>query len=233
MKKIFITFGTTGEFEKRALRLLSLIKNLNIFNQLILITENDLKTDKYFWNKHSTFIENNNRGYGYWLWKSYIIYKYLNKINDNDILLYCDASFVFYSNKNKFIDLFTNIKKTYIIGSFCRTFCLEYVWNKMDLIEHLNMNNDLYLNTRQRQAGAIMILKNNKTVQLINEWYSLSSIYHLIDDSSSNITNKNGFIEHRHDQSIFSLLTKKYNIYSNIDLFDFLNIWVLKHSRKI
>ena len=75
------------------------------------------------------------------------------------------------------------------------------------------MNNDKYLNTRQRQAGSIMILNNKKTRELINNWYSLSGQYHFIDDTNSNIKNGNGFKEHRHDQSIFSLLTKKYNIY--------------------
>ena len=93
------------------------------------------------------------------------------------------------------------------------------------------MNNKKYLNTRQRQAGAIMILNNKKTRDLINNWYLLSSQYQLIDDSNSNIKNINGFREHRHDQSIFSLLTKKYNIYSNINMFDFLSLWPLKHSR--
>lgn len=95
------------------------------------------------------------------------------------------------------------------------------------------MNSNEYLNTRQRQAGAIMILNNKKTRELINNWYLLSSQYHFIDDTDSNIKNINGFKEHRHDQSIFSLLTKKYNIYSNINMFNFLGLWCLKHSRPL
>ena len=154
-------------------------------------------------------------------------------LNDNDILLYFDSSIIFRANKDKFIDLFNVVKRDYIIGSFCKVICLEYVWNKMDLIENLNMNNDKYLNTRQRQAGSLMILNNKKTRELINNWYTFSSQYHFIDDTKSNKKNRNGFKEHRHDQSIFSLLTKKYNIYSDIDMFAYLNLWPLKHSRPL
>jgi len=231
--KILLTFGTTGEYEKRAERLVNLMKELDIFDKIILLTEQDLKNDPIFWNQHKTFIENNKRGYGYWVWKSYIIKKHLEILNDNDTLLYLDSSIIFRASKDKFIDLFNIVKRDYIIGSYCRVKCLEYVWNKMDLIENLDMNHDTYLNTRQRQAGSIMILNNKKTRELIDNWYTLSSQYHFIDDTPSIIKNISGFKEHRHDQSIYSLLTKKYNIYSNVDMVEFLNLWCLKHSRPI
>ena len=46
-------------------------------------------------------------------------------------------------------------------------------------------------------------------------WYNISLNHHLIDDTPSKSPNFKEFIEHRHDQSIFSLLTKLYdmNIY--------------------
>jgi len=43
---------------------------------------------------------------------------------------------------------------------------------------------------------------------MIREWSRISKIINLIDDSPSIIKNSNNFIEHRHDQSIFSLLCK-------------------------
>ena len=39
--------------------------------------------------------------------------------------------------------------------------------------------------------------------------------YHLIDDTPSLLENTVDFREHRHDQSIYSLLLKKYNIHSD------------------
>ena len=63
-----------------------------------------------------------------------------------------------------------------------------------------------------------MFLICPETRKLVNEWYDLCCDYENIDESKDNsseptITNVR-FHQHRHDQSIFSLLTKKYNIYS-------------------
>ena len=39
-------------------------------------------------------------------------------------------------------------------------------------------------------------------------YYCIATNYHFIDDSPSILKNDNSFSEHRHDQSIFSLLIK-------------------------
>ena len=59
-------------------------------------TEIDLKKDTLFWNQHGDFINKNSKGYGYWIWKSYIIFKYVQEeMNEDDILLYMDAGCTF------------------------------------------------------------------------------------------------------------------------------------------
>ena len=47
-----------------------------------------------------------------------------------------------------------------------------------------------------------------------NIWYEICCDYHMIDDSLSIHKELESFIEHRHDQSVFSLLSKKYNIFN-------------------
>ena len=59
-----------------------------------------------------------------------------------------------------------------------------------------------------------MFLVCDKTRTLVNRWYELCCNYHLIDDSPSIAPNLPEFIEHRHDQAIFSLLTKKMELFS-------------------
>jgi hypothetical protein len=88
----------------------------------------------------------------------------------------------------------------------------------MDLILKLDMLNDKYLNTHQRLAASNMFLICDKTRDFVNKWYEIACDYHNIDDSPSINKNLHCFREHRHDQSIFSLLTKKYNIYSEYSL---------------
>lgn len=232
--KVFITFATKGKYHILGRRLITEIEDLEIFDKTILYTEDDLKTDTIFWNQHGEFIENNARGYGYWLWKSYVIKRTLETLRNGDILLYFDSSFEVYTHtKPKFIELFEDVKKTTIIGSYCAIVCPEYKWNKMDLVKFLKMSEDEYLQTKQRQAGAIMVYKNSTSVALINDWYLLSSHYHYINDDDSIEPNIPGFTEHRHDQSIFSLLTKKYNIYSDIDMFKHISIIKNKNERSV
>ena len=90
----------------------------------------------------------------------------------------------------------------------------------MDLILHLNMLDNKYLNTQQRQGGTNMFLICKKTRNFVKEWYNIACNYHLLNNSPSKNKNLNCFKEHRHDQSIFSLLSKKYNLYSNTVLND-------------
>jgi len=213
----FITFGAGGkDYYDAVERLTSQTKKLNLFDEIIGYKDNYLKEDKEFWKKHSSFILNNKRGYGYWLWKPYLIMKTLEKMNDNDILIYADSGCeIDINQKDKFIELFQLVKKDLIIGSFaCDGTCKEKEWTKMDLFTYLNMNNEKYLNSIQHQASALCILKCDKTYNLIKEWYNISCNYNLLDDSTNIYINDYTFREHRHDQSIFSLLTKKYNIYS-------------------
>jgi len=216
MKK-FITFGGgSSNFHEAGNRIVTQAKNLNLFDECILFTDQDLKNDSYFWNNHSTFIEKNRRGYGYWLWKPYLIKKTMKKMKDGDILLYLDCGCeIDINKKQKIIDYFELVKNDYIIGSITYD---EKEWTKMDLILKLDMLDDKYLNVAQRQGGTNLFLICDKTRDIVDKLYDLASDYHNIDDSPSIHKNLDGFKEHRQDQSIFSLLTKKYNIYSKHNL---------------
>jgi len=93
--------------------------------------------------------------------------------------------------------------------------CLEITWCKKDLLEKFGMDNEKYLNTEQLQSGIILLCICPETRRLIKDWYNISCDYHNIDDSPSISKNYDCFREHRHDQSIYSLLAKKYNLISN------------------
>ena len=218
MKK-FITFGGGGQnYIDAGNRLINQALNLKLFDEVKLYTDEDLKNDLEFWTKHKDFIINNKRGYGYWLWKPYIIKKTMAQMKEGDILLYLDCGCELNELKKQNLNHFFNYVKTdYIIGTLAG---LEKEWNKMDLLKYLNMENNYSLNINQRQAGTNMFLVCEKVINLVNEWYHIACIYNLIDDSKSVSKNFDCFKEHRHDQSIFSLLTKKYNIYSNKNLHD-------------
>jgi hypothetical protein len=213
----FITFAANGiNYIEAANRLISQAQSLNFFDQIYLYTINDLIADNQFWQSHSEFILKNNRGYGYWLWKPYIIKKTFELLSDGDILLYLDAGCEIDKNEKQYlIDLVKNLETNnnyLIIGTIGCDFVKN--WCKIDLLLRLDINVNKYLDTVQHQAGANLYIINQTTRQFIDEWYNICCDYHMIDDSLSINKEVESFIEHRHDQSVFSLLTKKYNIFT-------------------
>lgn len=211
-KKIFLTFGNDRYYNSLN-RIKDQSLSFNIFDEIFIFNDIKLK-DEYpeFWEKHKNFIINNQRGYGYWIWKSYLTLKILEKMNENDILVYADAGCFLNNNGidrlNEYFEIVKN--SNYSILSFELPF-IEKNYTKMDLFEYLGLNNNEMLNSNQLVGGIYILKKCDKTIFLFNELYNIiSNNYNLIDDSNSILNNDISFVEHRHDQSVFSLLRKKY-----------------------
>jgi hypothetical protein len=86
------------------------------------------------------------------------------------------------------------------------------------VFEYFSLNNTNILNSHHLVGGIFILRKCENTINLFNELYNIiSNNYNLIDDSPSNIENDINFIEHRHDQSVFSLIRKKYGTEILID----------------
>ena len=211
--KYFITFGAGEQnYIDAGQRIITQAESCGIFDKIILYTDEYLKQDSEFWSMHSAFIESNPRGYGFWLWKPYIIKKTMEQLHDDDILVYADGGCeIDIKQSHLFNQLFDEMNSEHVLGT---RISIEKYWNKMDLILHLDMKNDKYMNSRQNQATTNMYRVCDKVRDFVNQWYDLACNYHFIDNSPSIKKNADGFQEHRHDQSIFSLLTKKMDIYN-------------------
>ena len=214
LMKIHLCFYTNERFRPRETYLIKYYKDkgFNVFpyrSELVKIDD--------FYNENKKILDSPT-GDGYWLWKPYLIMKTLNQMKENDILLYLDIGCeIDIRKKDKILELIEKVKEDLIIGSFTHN---DKDWSKFDLVDRLQITNPILLLKPQHQASCIMIKKCQKTIDLVKEWYEISyeNNYHYIDDSKSIKKNLIGFREHRHDQSIFSLLTKKYNIYSKITI---------------
>jgi len=173
-----------------------------------------------FWENHKDFILSNRRGYGYWIWKPYLIkHVFDSMMNDGDILLWSDAGCEMDLLQQKtFKDLWKTTYADKIVGSFNRP---EIEWTKRDVFIFLEMDQHKQAyDTNQHQASAISFMKTPTTSEIINKWYQTCTHYPLLDDSPSKNTKRGPFREHRHDQSIFSLLTKKYQVFSKKSIED-------------
>jgi hypothetical protein len=168
--------------------------------------------DTSFWEKHSEFITTHPRGYGHWLWKSYVTKQTLHSLHENDILVYADAGCTINpKGMQRLLEYFDIVNKSqYGILSF-KTVHLEKRFTKMDTFEYYDTHHDESIfETEQLVGGIYVIRKCQHTVDLVNKWYDGCCNYNLIDDSPSAIPNHPSFYENRHDQSIFSVIRKKY-----------------------
>lgn len=218
---VFLTFGG-GEkkYIHAAHRLYKQALEFKAFTQCLCFTDEDLKHDDEFWKTHGEFVTNNKRGYGYWIWKPYLIMKVMNTLKDGDALVYLDAGCEILPNKSYlFHKALKWLPKFHIIDSKVHSrFGPEVKWTKRDLLKYLKCDNEKVLHSLQYQGGAVMYHVGNTTRKFINEWYALCSNYRLIDDSPSQEKEHYWFFEHRHDQSVYSLLKKKYNIDNNVEI---------------
>lgn len=215
MFKIFLTFGN-NRFHSALSRITEQVKKLNIFDTIICYDENSLKECKDFWDKHGMFITSNYIGFGYWLWKSYLISKTLNDMKDGDILFYADAGCeINYKAHNKMIEHINKLNDVEFMATTCGH--KEIQFTKRDLLIRLDADKHEYLNSLQVQGGIFLLKKSEKTNLLINEWYKVCENYKNIDDTPSINQNYKEFDTHKHDQSVISILCKKYNMV-NFDL---------------
>jgi len=209
-KTVFLTFGgPSRNYHDAVKRICNEALQFNIFDSIIGLTDLHLKNHANFYTRHKQFMETNPRGYGYWIWKPYIVQQQLASMNENDILVYADAGCVMNINgvrrMHEYFEMVNNSE--YGILSFQLEHS-EKTWSKMDLIEYLGVHE--HSNTNQCISGVFIIRKCKHTTDLVNKWYETCCNYDLISDTPSVSKNDDSFIEHRHDQSVLSLLLKKH-----------------------
>ena len=192
-------------------RLVESVKQYGPEFEIVLFNKQDISEE--FMTKHKSIFELS-RGGGYWLWKPYIINETLKRINDDDIIFYLDSKYYFIAH---FKDLYENYMKENDIMAWKNkpNELIWYMknWCKMDVIVKYDMYQKVFdAHAEDCWGGALIVKKNATTVKYIQEWLDMCCIYENITDSPSILPNDPVFREHRHDQSLLSIILHKYNI---------------------
>ena len=177
------------------------------FDEVISYSINDI--DSNFIEKNKSIL-NQSRGAGYWLWKPYFIKKTLDKINDGDLLVYSDSGSIYQASVQPLID--SILKDKHGVLSFELKGLIEKDYTKRDAFILMNLDDSKYTDSSQREATYIWLIKNDFTTNLVKEYLDFAQDSKIITDEPSSNKNYDSFKDHRHDQSIWSLLCKKYNI---------------------
>jgi len=213
-KKILINYADKGFVNSRK-KLKESALNIGGLDEVIEYGSNDI--DESFKKECPKHFENT-RGAGLWLWKPYLILKTLNKINDNDILVYCDAGATFTDTIIPYIE---KMKSSIMLFNAPYKEWSSNEYTKMDIFKKLDcMNNKDVTHGTQLEAGFMILKKSNDSLEFIKQWLDLCKDYHLISDEPSIEPNFPEFKENRHDQSIFSALGKLHKDKYNIEIED-------------
>jgi hypothetical protein len=205
-----ITYGNNN-FDNAKKRLCNEAKNSGWFDTITTYGPEDLDIEF----KHNfKNILNINKGGGYWIWKPYIIKKQLDKIKDNDILIYLDAGCsINIHGKERFDNYIDIINKN---DSGCISFQMphiENVWTTKEIFKYFNVeNNSNIVNSGQIVGGIQIIKKNLNSIKLVNLWNQTLYDNPLLFTDHYNINQASYFKDNRHDQSIFSVIRKMHNI---------------------
>lgn len=200
-----------NKFNEHLNTLLESVKKYGANFEIIVFDKSEIDND--FVEKNKSIL-NLNKGGGYWLWKPYIINVILNKINENDIIFYLDSKYYFmedftnlYSEHMKYNDVLVWKNKPNEGIWYMKNWC------KMDVIMKYDIYDKVFIeNAEDCWGGAIMIKKTDNTIKYMKEWLDMCCIYENITDSPSKIENSSLFNEHRHDQSLLSVVLHKNNI---------------------
>lgn len=204
-KIVFLTFANS-KLSPTLRRIKKEAKQSGFFDYIHVYDESNL--DAEFWRFNKDWVVKNPRGYGYWIWKPYLIRRELQTMSENDVLVYLDAgctiNAVFGSERfNQYLEMLQNKS----IVCFSHKNCLEIQYDKMDFLVFMGLDsNEEFLQSRQVFGGIFLMKKQKDLISFVDQWYKLAQNHHLIDDSTSNMKENPAFKEHRHDQSIFSAL---------------------------
>jgi len=213
-----------------AKRITNQAKSMEVYDRIIAANEFDLDIAfrKYF--KSRLIL--GSCGFGYWCWKPQIILQILDKMDDGDLLQYTDVGcHLNRKGRNRLIDYFALTENSEsgalvfqaippikpLLYDGRQLFDLsDFKWVKGDLLDYFGVRNDKnIINSQTIGAGVIFIKKSDSSVRLVKKWRQvIYDNFALIDDTPSKSQNIAGFVEHRHDQAIFSLLCKLNHIHA-------------------
>ena len=217
MKELNTNIYFASFADKRLHKSLSRIKtqaqDMKIFKEIFAWNENHL--EERFKKKFSYFLQ----PFTFYLcaWKPQVILQSFKKMENGDILLYADSGCHLNKYGVKRLLEYCDLAKKNQLPILATVFgdeMPEYMWTKADTFNYFNFTeNKKITHTPQIQATTFVIVKTKETQHFLEEWLNVFKERPDLADRGKFIQpNFDGFIDHRSDQSFFSIIGKKLGI---------------------
>lgn len=167
------------------------------------------------------FVEENqdilsqSRGAGYWLWKPQIILQELRKLKEDDVLVYSDAGRSSYYQFSSFPKNSIALAKQhrFLLGPTIGQHGPMSKWTKRDVFVLLDMDKPEIHALPPIQATYSFWTPCKESFDFLEEWLEACKDPRILTDipNTQGLPNLDVFKDHRHDQSVLSLLAYKHN----------------------
>lgn len=207
-----ITYGNNLYYDSKK-RLVEEARNFGEFDMIKDFGPEDLSED--FKEKYRDVLMMP-RGAGYWIWKLDIIEQSLKDMIDGQILIYLDAGCSFnVKGKKRFNQYIQMLKESnYDIISFQMKKEIEREYTTRQIFDALEIKKDGKKACSGQYIATVLIMKKGKHLRLLLDKMKeiLEKDMYLFTDKYNQKQHEenNRFKDNRHDQSVFSLIRKKY-----------------------
>lgn len=207
MKTILVNYATEA-FAKSQARLNASAYRCGI-DEVIAYNEEWLRSTPFY--EENKRILEQGRGAGYWIWKPYIILDALLGAGPDDIVVYCDSGAEIIGPLNP---LFEVCRKQGGIVLFNQVYYKNKAWTKRDCFVLMDCDEPEYWDGDQVQAAFCLFMNNERNVSFVAEWLYYCCDEQIVTDTDNvcGLDNFPEFTDHRHDQSVLSLLAVKHGI---------------------
>ena len=153
------------------------------------------------------------KGNGYYLWKPYFLNKAYRELGAGDYLIYTDAGSVYVNRIEYLIDCMEREGQELMVFSLQKEM-LERKYTKRDAFVLMGCDNPRFTDTPQSIGGYVILKKSDFVEKFIAEDLSYAQDARMITEQNNTLgfDNYPEFIAHRHDQSVWSLMVKKYDL---------------------
>lgn len=153
------------------------------------------------------------KGNGFYLWKPYFLNKTYKELQDGDYLIYTDSGSVYVNKIQYLIDCMEKEQLNLMVFSLEKEM-LEKKYTKRDAFILMGCDSEEYAETPQSIGGYVVMKKSPFVEKFLAEDLEYAQDSRIITEqpNTQGVSNYEEYITHRHDQSVWSLMSKKYKL---------------------
>lgn len=210
MATVFASYATS-DFNQYRDALCSSAQNVG-FDQVLRLSPEDLSAE---FHQQNADILSHKRGGGFWLWKPKIILDTLRSLAPGDLLVYSDAGrskyYQFSAYPHKLSARVLASEDGFLLGPSLVQHGPLMWWTKRDCLKVMNMDRPEVLVHPLIQATWSFWTPTPAAFAFLEEWLYYCKNPRCLTDipNLASIQNYQGFVDHRHDQSVLTLLALK------------------------